>query len=550
MDILSAAPVGYGGYISIWKLLVFLAMFFAWMPLINWVHTDSQAVRTNTSMWTSSITFVGLATLLLWLVVPLFIIGFLLFLLATGGTTLVYIMHRNSLVADFEKVLSPHHLKGLFVDEKKKLLKASRGMELITSNDNTVPLPKPKSPESFGHATICEVFEDIIWRRATEVAFQPGPEEYKLIYVIDGQPTKQPERDKEECDYMIPYLKEICNLDVEEKRKPQTGTFSIKKDGEEYEFQVTTAGSTAGEQLRIKKIEQHNLMKLEELGLTEEQLEEVKTIRDIDHGLVITSGPKKSGVTTTFYALMKNHDPFLNDINTLEKEVAVDLDNITQHEYTEEDRKTKKYSEKFRSIYRMGAKIIGIEDCDAESAKIVIEAAKSGRIIHATVEATSTVNALGQFLKIADDKNVLLDNLVAIINQRLVRKLCMECRQAYQPNKALLKKFNMSSDDAKLLYRPGEVEYDKHGKPIVCEHCQGSGFYGRTGIYETILLTDEITEQCKKAESLQQMSAIFRKSGMLYLQEQSIKKVTDGITSINEVIREFSSASNKKAKKA
>ena len=129
------------------------------------------------------------------------------------------------------------------------------------------------------------------------------------------------------------------------------------------------------------------------------------------------------------------------------------------------------------------------------------------------------------------------------MNQRLVRKLCEECRQPYKPNPALLKKFNISPEEAGTFYRPGEIEYDKHGKPIVCEKCQGTGFFGQIGLFETIRIDDKLQETIRAAKSVKEITAAFRRSGMLYMQEQSIKKVAQGVTSINEVIRSFSKKS-------
>jgi len=130
-----------------------------------------------------------------------------------------------------------------------------------------------------------------------------------------------------------------------------------------------------------------------------------------------------------------------------------------------------------------------------------------------------------------------------VMNQRLVRILCPDCRQSYQPNPALFKKFNIPANEVGMFYRPGEIEYDKHGKPIVCQTCQGTGFYGRTGLFETVLVNEGLRETIKAAKSHQEVATAMRKAGMLYMQEQSIKKVTMGITSINEVIRIFSSKS-------
>ena len=148
-----------------------------------------------------------------------------------------------------------------------------------------------------------------------------------------------------------------------------------------------------------------------------------------------------------------------------------------------------------------------------------------------------------KWLKLVGDKTLVADTLTAVINQRLVRTLCLDCRQPYQPNQALFKKFNIPANEVGMFYRPGEIEYDKHGKPIVCQKCQGTGFYGRTGMFETIRITDELREVIKNAKSPQEIATAFRKAGMLYMQEQSIKKVTMGITSINEVIRNFSTKS-------
>jgi type II secretory ATPase GspE/PulE/Tfp pilus assembly ATPase PilB-like protein len=156
------------------------------------------------------------------------------------------------------------------------------------------------------------------------------------------------------------------------------------------------------------------------------------------------------------------------------------------------------------------------------------------------MQANSVVETVEKMLQFVEDKTLLADTLEAVINQRLVRTLCSECRQAYKPNQVLFQKFNIPSDEVDMFYRPGEIEYDKHGKPIVCQKCQGTGFYGRTGLFETIRMTDELRQVIRTANATQEIASAFRRAGMLYMQEQSIKKVTRGITSINEVIRNFS----------
>ncbi len=541
MPSLISAAVEYGGYISLVKFIVLAVMFFAWMPLVNWVHADAQAVRTRVNFWTTIVSATGAGALIIWLLAPFFLIGLLLYIIAVGATALAYIIHRNSRVSDFEKVLTVGHIKSLFVDENKKIATVSKGMSFITANNNEVPLPKPKSPDAFGFKSACEVFEDALWRRASDIVFQPKPQGYSVIYRVDGVAMKQPERSREDMEYFIHYLKLLADLDVNQRRKPQTGTFQLVKDSQKIPWEVTTAGSTAGEQVRLIKLEEYRLMKLDDIGLNPDQLEPLLSLGDIKSGLVIASGPKKSGVTSTLYALLRNHDPFMNNINTLERRPAAELGNITQHTFALSDSGTTTYARKLQSILRMGPDIVGIEDCsEALLAQLACAAVNDGKIIYVTIEASSIIQALGKWLKLVPDKELLAQTLVGVLNQRLVRKLCSECRQAYQPNPELLKKLNMPADKIKLFYRPGEIEYDKHGKPLLCENCQGTGFLGRTGIFETIVLNDELKAAIKQAKSLQEISSHFRRAGMLYMQEQSIKRVAQGVTSINEVIREFS----------
>ena len=292
----------------------------------------------------------------------------------------------------------------------------------------------------------------------------------------------------------------------------------------------------------ITRVETLASRKVAELGLNDNQFESINTLKNMPSGLVIVSGPKGSGVTSTFYALLGNHDPFLNNIITLEKKPAVALDNITQNEYTLSDSTMVSYGRQLLTLIRRGPDIIGVADCeDSETAKVALDAANDGKIVYVTLEADSVNAAVEKWLKLVGDKEEASKSLEAVLNQRLARMLCEDCRQAYQPNQALFKKFNIPANEVGMFYRPGEIEYDKHGKPIICETCQGTGFYGRIGLFETIRLNAALKEVVRTAKSVNEITAAFRKAGMLYMQEQSIKKVSAGTTSINEIIRNFSS---------
>jgi type II secretory ATPase GspE/PulE/Tfp pilus assembly ATPase PilB-like protein len=166
--------------------------------------------------------------------------------------------------------------------------------------------------------------------------------------------------------------------------------------------------------------------------------------------------------------------------------------------------------------------------------------------MYVTLQADSVIQALGKWLKFVGNKNVVAETLLGASNQRLLRILCDECKQAYAPDKELLRKFNISAEKTKVLYRAGKVQYDKHGKPSTCENCQGTGYFGRTGVFEIVTLNDELREVLRQSKSLPEIGTQFRRAKMLYLQEQAMRKVIAGTVAINEMIRSLSGSSAKK----
>lgn len=349
---------------------------------------------------------------------------------------------------------------------------------------------------------------------------------------------KQPPLQREQMDYLIHFVKEVSGLDTKEKRKPQKGKFRTRQVKVNTDWEVQTAGSTAGEQVRIKHVTKENALRLGDLGLAPEQLEQLEVFKQKKQGIFLITGPKKSGITTTMYSLIRNHDAFLNNINTLEKQPTGQLLNVTQAVFSLTDTGTTTYAKKLQSISRMGADIIGVGECeDAETAKIASVAARDGKIVYVVMESSSVLHALGKWLKMVEDRRLVAETLVGISNQRLLRKLCETCKQGYAPNKELLKKFNMPADKAKVLFRPGKEIFDKRGKPSTCPDCQGTGFIGRTGVFEMIVLDDDLRKAVKTVKQLPELGVQFRKAKMLYMQEQALRKVITGTTAINEMLR-------------
>jgi type II secretory ATPase GspE/PulE/Tfp pilus assembly ATPase PilB-like protein len=537
MPVLSVS-IAFGGYISIIKILIFLAMFLGWIPLLVWVHGDAKAFETKGPVWTIVILSAGAVGIFVWLVIPVFIIAMLFFVIAIGVTSLAYVKFRNARVLDFDRVMTVDHIKNVLVSREKKL-EGLKSFTFITANKNEVPVPESRTPDFFGYKIAYEIIKDATWRRASSVSLSPTPQDYQVAYNVDGAVLKQPNITKDQVEYFIRFIKHLSDLDIEEKRKPQKGQFMIHpaKSQKFIYWEVATAGSTAGEQVRLKQITQESVARLNELGLMPEQYEKLKRLREVKQGVFIISGPEKSGVTTTLYALLRNHDAFLNNINTLEKQPADQLPNITQNVFNLSDTGTTTFAKKLQTIVRMGPDIIGVANCeDAQTAQVACAAARDGKLVYIILKTDSVMQALAQWLKLIGDRNLVAQSLLGISNQRLLRMLCSECKEGYTPDKEQFRKFNISAEKTKVLYRAGKVVYDKRGKSSTCEHCQGTGYLGRTGVFEIITINKELAKVIQ-SQPVPEIAKQFRRAKMLYLQEQALRKVINGTTTINEMIR-------------
>jgi len=546
MPDLLLASAEYGGYISIIKFFVFLVMFFGWLPLLSWVYQDAKMIETKSVFWTGVVLGAGAAGTIIWLVVPIFIVGMLLYLIFVGAASLAYVRHRNSMVMDFDKVLTVDHIKNLLVSKEKKLADL-RNYTFITANKNEVPIPEPRTPDFFGYKIAYEILSDALWRRASSIAFSPTPQDYNVAYYVDGMVLKQPSIGREQMKYFVHFVKQLADLDTKEKRKPQKGAFKVAK-GENYtEWEVTTAGSTAGEQVRLKGISHEELPRLNELGLMPEQYELLARFNGIKQGVFIISGSSKSGVTTTLYAFLRNHDAFINHINTLERQASHHLPNITQNFFSLSDTGTTTFAKKLQALVRTGPDVVGVGECEEpETAQVVCKAAADGKLVYVVLRADSVIQAFAKWLKFVGDRNLAVGTLLGISNQRLMRKLCGECKQAYAPDKELFKKFNINAEKTKVFYRAGKVLYDKRGKATTCEKCQGTGYFGRMGIFETIILNSELRKALIQTKSLPEIGTQFRRAKMLYLQEQALRRVISGTVAINEMIRVLSKPKTEK----
>ncbi|MBN1435981.1 MAG: Flp pilus assembly complex ATPase component TadA [Sedimentisphaerales bacterium] len=537
-SILAQTTTPSGMYFNIAKIITFVVVFGLWAWVGQWINRDTKVVHTNRGLWNNVYLLCGIAAILPWFTLPVyFIVTLPLFIVVWITVSFIYLLHRNGRVPQEEQILNAEHIKALLARDKKTS-KTDRRFTFISNHGNRLPIPANQDSEYQGFVAAEEMVYDMWNRRAVIAQFLPVGEEVKVHYAIDGVTTPVPNRTREDLDKAIAYLKAVANLDVEDRRKPQSSSFSIEVEGENSQWRIQTAGSTRGEQLILEQIKEAQSRSLEALGFHPDQLQAMEEIIQGKEGVVLICGTPKNGVTSTLYSIIRKHDAFTQNINTFEVEKLYDLDNITQNVMQRGDN-PKDAHLRLQSVVRSDPDIILVGFCNsAEMAMIGTRAAREHKRIYFGLNQPSTFHALQEWLKLVNRNQYVADTLLAITCQRLIRKLCPDCREAYTPDANMLKRLNLPADKIKQFYRPPtEFEYDKRGNRLICANCQGTGYYGQTAVFETLFVNDAIRQLIRDDAPINAIRAQCRKDRMFYLQEQAVRKVIDGTTSIQEVLR-------------
>jgi type II secretory ATPase GspE/PulE/Tfp pilus assembly ATPase PilB-like protein len=228
----------------------------------------------------------------------------------------------------------------------------------------------------------------------------------------------------------------------------------------------------------------------------------------------------------------------MNRIHTLERRILTTVDNITQEKY-EGGNADVNYARALQAILRREPDIVVVGECeDRETAMVATRAAAGDRKVYMGIHAKDCFEAVSKYLTFLNDNRLAATALLGVLNQRLIRILCEECREAFEPDPATLKKLNLPADKIDKFYRPpSEVRKDRRGREISCPRCQGTGYVGRTGIFELLTVDAAIRRLFVEGAPMNRVKAQCRKNKMYYLQEEGLLKVIDGTTSMNEILR-------------
>lgn len=545
-----------GGYTSWIRIVIMVVMMLPWLLFCQWVDKDTVYVRRiNREMWNGIVLIGGTVGFLLWMFLPwqtagLFVAGFGVWLLMTAGTCAVYVIVRNGIVDASARVFTVKHIKTWMSSlGKQKNAKAHAIEERVRlSGHDGKNVPVPDDPTKAGPFEAAQnLLYDALWRRASDVDMIVASNQVKLVYRIDGVATSRNDLfDRQNAERALIFIKSIAGLDIADRRRPQKGSIKGSITGSDRgktTIEVQTSGTTQYERMTLRIVGEETRIRLSDLGLGA-SLEESLTaqIAQPGGGLFLISGPPASGVTTTLYAALRKHDAFMQNLLTIERVPLMELENITQHIF-DPDKQEGNYARQLQTILRREPDVVMTSDCqDGETAHLAAKAAKEGKRIYIGIDQKDCFAALERLRKLADATDLVADVLRVVTCQRLIRKLCVACRIAYKPDITLLQKLNLPVDKIQQFYRipRPEERVDQKGNPIICPNCQNSGYYGRTGLFEMLVIDDPIRELIRKGAPTTAMRELARKNGMLYLKEVGLQKVIEGITGMQEMLRVLS----------
>jgi len=380
--------------------------------------------------------------------------------------------------------------------------------------------------EKEGPAAARAVLQGAIRERAADVHLEPEPNGLRVRYRVDGVLQPRGEYPAELAGKLIAALKVRGGLDISEKRRPQEGSFEAKFGGRPVDFRLSTVGTSYGEKMVVRILDSRvGMRKLETLGLRRSTYEQLHSIVTRQHGMLVVCGPTGSGKTTTLYAALQEVDRTSLNAITLEQPVEYTLEGATQHNVDEKTGVT--FASLLRTALHQDPDVLMVGEMrDQETAEIAMQAAMTGHFVYTTVHAHDTVSGLFRLLSLLGQPYAVATSVTAVLAQRLLRRLCTACRQEHKPTAEELEELHVKAKDAEVLY-----------VPTGGEKCYGRGYNGLIGVFELLVLNDELRSLLQAQAQLMEVKAAARRAGLVPLRMDAIAKAVAGVTSVEEALR-------------
>lgn len=362
---------------------------------------------------------------------------------------------------------------------------------------------------------------------ASDIHVEPEQEITRIRFRIDGILHEIPSPPKTWEPSIISRVKVLSGMDIAESRTPQDGHFQAKIDDKIIDFRVSTIPTIYGENLVMRILDTASVMiGLEKLGFaTYEELKKYEGLISKPYGIILSTGPTGSGKTTTLYSALMRINTTDRNIITIEDPVEYRLGLIRQIQVN--PKAGIAFASGLRAILRQDPDIIMVGEIrDLETAQIAIQAALTGHLVFSTLHTNDAPSAITRLVNMGIEPFLISASLIGVMAQRLIRLICKHCKEPYEPSKALLEKWGLRDKSGIVLYR---------GKG--CEQCKGTGYWGRGGVFELMVVDDELREMIIAESSTVSLRKKAQEKGMRPLAEDGVAKALKGMTTIEEIAR-------------
>ncbi|MGL5440480.1 MAG: GspE/PulE family protein [Filifactoraceae bacterium] len=365
---------------------------------------------------------------------------------------------------------------------------------------------------------------DAIKLKTSDIHIEPFEKKIRVRFRIDGELKETLVLDKELNNAIVTRIKIIGGMDISEKRIPQDGRVEINFDGRVVDMRISILPTVYGEKIVIRLLDRNSIVvSMEKLGFSKKNLEYFNKIIRVPEGIILLTGPTGSGKTTTLYAVLRELNSINRNIITLEDPVEYRLDGVNQVQVNSRAGMT--FASGLRSILRQDPDVVMLGEIrDEETAEIAIRAAITGHVVLSTLHTNDTASTISRLIDMGIEKYMVSSAVVGIVAQRLIKKICPKCKYEYEA----------TDEEKELLSLEGQVQLHK-GKG--CNYCYGSGYVGRTGIHEILIMDRAIKSMINDNESIEKIKNYAVSKGMNTLSNSARELVLAGVTSVEQMLK-------------
>jgi len=364
---------------------------------------------------------------------------------------------------------------------------------------------------------------------ASDIHFEPFEDEYKMRYKCDGVLYEMVPPPRHLANAISSRIKVMANLDIAERRVPQDGRIELNVGGNRIDMRVSILPTLFGESIVIRVLDKSSVgLSLERIGMPTHTLAAFRQVCRKPNGIVLVTGPTGSGKTTTLYSALNELNDLETKIITTEDPVEYEIDGIVQCPINHDIDLT--FAIALRAILRQDPDIILVGEIrDLETAQIAIQASLTGHLVFSTLHTNDAPSSITRLRDMGVEPFLITATVEAIQAQRLLRTICSGCRTQYVPTRDQLMELNLTPEQT-------------NGRPFFygegCSKCNNTGYKGRTGLYELMILNDDLRDMVSRGASTDQITLMVRKQGVLSLRDAGINSLYNGITTLDEVVRE------------